>query len=213
MTLPIFSVNFHNSLLYVMKQFITLTTFIFLSNYSSGQFTSTNEFNDERVKITKQSLAILGGWGGANLIYSGIALGSATGSDTYFHQMNLIWGGVNFAIGTLSFLFTKNKEEPSYSQSIKKQMTIEKIYLFNTGLDVAYMAGGLYFREKANNNTAKHDRYRGYGKSIILQGSALFLFDGIMYIIHQKHGMKLYKLADNIKIGAAFNGLGFIVKF
>lgn len=92
-------------------------------------------------------------------------------------------------------------------------MAIEKIYLFNAGLDVAYIAGGFYLREKANSNISKYDRYKGYGKSIILQGSGLFLFDGIMYIIHQYHGMKLYKLADNIKIGAASNGLGCIVKF
>lgn len=196
-----------------MKQFITLTAFFVISNCCTCQVNSINEFNKERIRATKHSMIILGAWGGANVLYNGIALGSATGSDTYFHQMNLIWGGVNFAIGTISFLFTKNKEELSYSQSIKKQMTIEKIYLFNTGLDVAYIAGGLYIREKANSNTAKYDRYKGYGKSIILQGSALFLFDGIMYLIHQKHGIKLYKLADNISIGAAFNGLGCIVKF
>ncbi len=85
--------------------------------------------------------------------------------------------------------------------------------MFNTGLDVAYIAGGFYFREKANRNTDKYDRYKGYGKSIILQGFALFLFDGIMYIIHQNHGKKLYKLTYNIKMGATFNGLGCIVKF
>lgn len=196
-----------------MKQFITLAAFIFLSNYSTGQFTSTNEFDKERVKITKQSMAVLGGWGGANLIYSGVAVGSATGNDKYFHRMNLIWGGVNFTIGTIGFLFTKTKDGLSYSQILKKQMTVEKIYLFNAGFDVAYIVGGFYFREKANSNTAKYGRYKGYGKSIILQGSALLLFDGIMYIIHQKHGMKLYKLWDNIKIGVTFNGLGSIVKF
>ncbi len=196
-----------------MKQFITIILFFLVYNYSCGQVNPVNEFNKEREGIIKQSMKVLGTWGAANLLYSGISLGSATGSDLYFHRMNLIWGGVNFTIGTISFLFAKNKEGLSYSESTRKQVGIEKVYLFNTGLDVAYIAGGFYLRERASNNNIKHDRYKGYGNSIIIQGSALFLFDGIMYFIHQNHGKKLFKLVDNIQIGAALNGLGCVVKF
>lgn len=158
-------------------------------------------------------MAVLAGWGGLNLVYSGIAAGSASGSDQYFHRMNLIWGGVNFSIGTLGFLLTKGGAELNYSQTLHKQMSLEKIYLFNTGLDVAYVVGGFYFNERANSIPEKHDRLKGYGKSFMLQGSALFLYDGIMYFIHNAHGRKMYHLSDGIKVGFTGNGIECVVKF
>ncbi len=158
-------------------------------------------------------MMLLGEWGGANLLWGGIAAGSATGANKYFHRMNLIWGGVNFTFGTINFLFANGADNPDFLYSLKKQIAIEKIYLFNTGLDVAYIIGGLYLRERANNNVTKYDRYLGYGKSFILQGSALFLFDGIMYLVHQNHGKDLYKISGNINIGATLSGISCIVKF
>lgn len=158
-------------------------------------------------------MGVLGGWGAANLLYSGIEVGSATGSNKYFHRMNLIWGGVNFTLGSIGFLFTKNKDGLDYSQSLKKQISIEKVYLFNAGLDVAYVAGGFYLKERANQNIAKYDQYRGYGKSIILQGAALFLFDGIMYLVHQNHGKNLFKIPANMQIGIRENGINCLVNF
>ncbi len=195
-----------------MKVMIILAIFFFACNQCQCQLNPIDKFNKEKIKITKQGMKVLGAWGGANLIYSGIALSAATGSDNYFHRMNMIWGGVNFTLGTLGFLFTKNKDGADYGESMKKQIALEKIYLFNAGLDVAYVAGGFYFKEKAKNDIARHDRYKGYGNSIIMQGSALFLFDGIMYLIHQKHGKQLYKLSENIQVSLTGKGIGCIVK-
>ncbi|MEO7523887.1 MAG: hypothetical protein ABIT58_07315 [Ferruginibacter sp.] len=78
---------------------------------------------------------------------------------------------------------------------------------------MAYIVGSFYFNERANNILQKRDRLKGYGKSFILQGSALFLYDGIMYLIHHKHGRKIYHFADNIQIGFTGNGVSGIVKF
>lgn len=158
-------------------------------------------------------MAVLAVWGGLNLVNSGIAAGPATGGNQYFHRMNLIWGGVNFSIGTLGFLFNKNSAGLDYSQTIHKQISLEKIYLFNTGLDVAYVVGGFYYKERANNIPGNYDRFKGYGKSFMLQGSALFFYDGIMYFIHHKHGRKIYHLSDKIKIGFTGKSVTAIVKF
>ncbi len=89
---------------------------------------------------------------------------------------------------------------------------MEQIYLLNSGLDVAYVVGGLYFTERANNVAEKHDWLKGYGNSIILQGSALFLYDGIMYLIHHNHGKKLDRFIDKMQIGFAVTQLNCIVK-
>jgi hypothetical protein len=194
-----------------MKQIIASIIFIIICNRSYSQIINLEEFNKQQVSITKNGMAVLSSWGAVNLIYSGIPIGSAAGSDKSFYQMNLIWGGVNFSLGAIGYLFSKSHNGLGYTQSLKKQMSIEKAFLFNTGLDLAYVAGGFYLKEKANNNNVNHDRNKGYGESIILQGASLFLFDGIMYFINQAHGKRLYKLADKIQIGTTLNGVGLIV--
>lgn len=197
----------------LMKRFALVLLFTIFSIRAICQQISPDQFNREGTKITRQSMLALGAWGGANLLYSGIASASATGSNKYFHQMNLIWGGVNFTLGAAALTFTKYKEGLDFGQSLKKQLGIEKLFLFNTGLDVAYVVGGFYFKEKAKNSSCQYDRYHGYGNSIILQGAALFLYDGAMYFIHHNHGKSLYKSNDNFSIGFGYDQLYCIVKF
>jgi hypothetical protein len=195
-----------------MKSFLLLLFFIIMNNCYSQQI-SMNEFNNQRMKITRQSMTMLAGWGAANLIYSGASATSAKGSDKYFHQMNLIWGGVNLTLGTLGSFLAKNQDGLNYYESLKKQSTVEKIFLFNAGLDVAYVVGGFYIKEKSNNNVLSTEKNKGHGNSLILQGSALFFYDGILFLIHQSHGKQLYKLADKIQISSTVNGIGLLVKF
>ena len=195
-----------------MRKLLIISGFFLLSNSCVCQVNQLDEFNKEKTNITRESMVVLAAWGGINLIYSGIAAGSASGSNQYFHHMNLIWGGVNFSTGALNYLFTKNTNGLDYSKTLNKQIALEKIYLFNAGLDVAYVVGGFYFNERANNIPEKRDRFKGYGKSFMLQGSALFLYDGINYFIHHRHGKKIDHLVDNLKIGFTGKSISAIVK-
>lgn len=195
-----------------MKHFIILAILLFNSSFIYCQVNPVDQFNEQKVKIVRQSMLVLGGWGAANCIYNGFSAGNSTGSEKYFHNMNIIWGGVNLGLGAIGYLFTKNQGGLTYLQSLKKQSGVEKVFLFNTGLDVAYIMGGVYLHERMKGSIVNQARNRGYGKSIILQGSALFLFDGVMYVIHQNHGKRLYKLADKIQIGITSTGIGCIVK-
>ena len=154
----------------------------------------------------------LGSWSAANLIYSGASVGPAEGKNKYFHQMNMIWGGINITLATIGYLAAKNQDELSFAKSLQKQSSLEKTFLFNAGLDIAYVAGGFYLKEKSYNDLKNKDRYKGFGNSIILQGSALFLFDGIVYLLHQRHGKKLNKLSEKIQLTTAANGIGCVVK-
>lgn len=210
--ISVFSAHFQKRI-NAMKKLIIVSGFFLFSNSSISQLNLLSEFNKEKANITRQSMAVLAGWGGINLVYSGIASGSAKGSNQYFYRMNSIWGGVNFSIGILGYLFTKSTPGLNYSKSLGKQMTLEKIYLFNTGLDVAYVVGGFYFNERANNILQKRDRFKGYGRSFILQGSALFLYDGIMYFIYHKHGRKISHFTDNIRIRFTGKSVSGIVRF
>jgi hypothetical protein len=126
----------------------------------------------------------------------------------YFHQMNLIWGGsVNFFIAGPGYLGTRRRSTNlSLPASLKQQTVIEKTFLFNAGLDLAYLAGGAYLIEKGKNNGSP-DKYKGYGKSILLQGVALLLFDVIMYATQNRHGKKLFNVLNSLQAEPGSLGL------
>lgn len=145
-------------------------------------------FNQERLDLNRKGMTILGSWAGANLITNGILLSNASGSDKAFFKMNIYWNVVNGAFAGLGLLQkSKNQATMSPFQSLEEQSSTEKIFLFNTGLDVAYVMGGIYLLEKSNNVSSDQEMLKGYGQSVILQGGFLLLFDGIMYGVHRSH--------------------------
>lgn len=195
-----------------MKKQIVTACICILSVAAFAQQTELTAFNKERERISRTGLKVLAGYAAANIIYGSIAAGQATGSNKYFNEMNAIWNGITLGIAGLGYLTAKKEGVLSFSESLKKQQGVEKLFLFNAGLDVAYIAGGAYLKERSKTTNKNPSRLRGYGESVMLQGGVLLLFDGIMYAIHNKHGKGLYKLADNIKLAATENGVGLIVK-
>ena len=193
------------------KLIVILTVVCFSSAAFSQQQTDLNSFNRQRNKITRNGMIALGGWSAANLIYSGIATGQTHGTTLYFHQMNVMWGGINLGFAALGYLSLKNKDGLTLVQSLKQQIGIEKTYLLNIGLDAAYVATGLYLKERARSR-ANPQKLKGWGESIMLQGAALFLLDATMFTAHNMHSRKLYKLMDKTRVGMTGDGLGLVVK-
>ncbi|MEO6489253.1 MAG: hypothetical protein ABIO04_04860 [Ferruginibacter sp.] len=195
-----------------MKKIILTAAILFSVFHSFSQTKDELEiFNQGRNRITKNAMIVLGGWSIANLVYSGIATGRTSGSDKYFHQMNVMWGGINFGLAALGYLGTRNKNSLSLTQSLKQQAGIEKTYMFNLGLDVAYVASGFYLKERGKNNTKNAEKFKGYGESIILQGAALMVLDAVLFTVHNRHSKKLYKVVDKIQIAATGDGIGLLV--
>ncbi|CAN5852010.1 hypothetical protein BH11BAC4_BH11BAC4_19600 [soil metagenome] len=180
-------------------------------NAFSQQRTDLDIFNRQKNKITRNGMTVLGGWAAANLLYSGIATGQTHGTNLYFHQMNVMWGGINLGLAALGYIGIKNKDGLTMVQSLKQQIGIEKTYLLNLGLDAAYVTGGFYMKERAKSRL-NPQKLKGYGESIILQGAALFLLDGVMFTVHNMHSRKLYKFMEKTQIGMTGNGLGVVVK-
>ena len=174
-----------------------------------AQQTDLNSFNEKRQRIDKTGLKILAGYSAANIIYGSIAASQSSGSNKYFHQMNAIWNGVTLGILSVGYLTSKKDGNLSLAQTIKKQHGVEKLFLFNAGLDLAYIAGGAYMYEKSKNSYKKPERLKGYGQSVMLQGTVLLAFDVVMYAIYNKQGKKLDGLLEKIQIGATENGIGF----
>ena len=195
-----------------MKKQIATACICILSVTALSQQTQLMAFNKEREHISRTGIKVLAGYSAANIIYGSIAAGQATGSNKYFHEMNAIWNGITLGITGIGFLTAKKEGTLTYSESLTKQQNIEKLFLFNAGLDVAYIAGGAYLKERAKTTIKNPLRLKGYGESVMLQGGVLLLFDGIMYAIHNKHGKALAKMGEKLQLGATANGIGFTVK-
>ena len=177
-----------------------------------AQQTSLNDFNKKRQSISKKGLTILSSYAAANIVYGSIAASQTTGSNKYFHEMNALWNGITLSITGLGLLTAKKEGGFTYSTSLKKQGRIEQLFLFNAGLDVAYIAGGAYLKEKSKSNIKNPAKLKGFGESIMLQGGVLFLFDAVMFALHNKHGRLLNKMVEKVQLAGTENGLGLLVK-
>ena len=165
------------------------------------------DFDARRGQLDQRGMKVLGGWAVANLLTSGISTTQTEGSARYFHQMNVGWGAVNLALAGASYLGARRAARvptTDRASSVRAQLRTENLYLFNAGLDVAYLATGVYLLEKSRNPTASGapERWRGYGQSLLLQGGFLLLFDGVQYAAHHRHGTRaLYPLLSRVSVG------------
>ena len=197
-----------------MIKIICFTIAVIWAHFSVfSQQTTLDQFNVERQKISKNGVKGLVIYSAANIIYSSIMTSDSKGSNKYFYKMNTIWSGITLGLVGIGIATAKKEGSISYAESLKKQNSIEKIFLFNAGLDFAYIAGGAYLKERSRSSSGtSSDRRKGYGESIMLQGGALLIFDGVMYFLHNRHGKKLNKMAEKIKFSTFENGVGLVWK-
>jgi len=189
-----------------MKNTILSIALLVAGLYAQAQ-EGLQQFNQERLHINQTGFTFLSGWAVANLGVGLIFQSKAVGETRYFRQMNAIWGGVNLLIAVPAYINARRGgADLSLDASVRAQASIEKIFILNAGLDIAYLAGSAWFLEKANNST-NPDKYRGYGKSILMQGAFLLLFDAVMFTTHNRHGKKLYKALNGLQL--APNSLGY----
>ena len=161
--------------------------------------------------LNKTNMTILLAWSGANLVQGSISAGNLEGSPHYFHQMNAYFNIVNLAIAGYG-LYEVRKEmnkKLSLYQNLRQQQKIESLLLLNTGLDLSYITTGLYLRERGTNKL--NDQTKGYGGSLVLQGSFLLVFDIIQYIQHRQNGQLLNKYLGNLQLATTANGVALVL--
>jgi hypothetical protein len=192
-----------------MKKYVFACFLVICCFSATAQF-NLEQFNKERSQLTKNGMLVLGSWSVANIITGGIGLSNNSGEAEYFHRMNLIWGSVNLVIAGASYLsLTHRKADLSFGDTRKEQSRIEKTFLLNGTLDLVYITAGFYLCEKGNSNS-NPNKYKGFGKSVIMQGAGLLLFDGIMYVLHVNHGKRFWKVLDGLQL--APNALGLNIR-
>ncbi|MEM9723450.1 MAG: hypothetical protein AAGA10_29540 [Bacteroidota bacterium] len=172
------------------------------------------DLNIQRLQINKTGMYILGGWAVANIAGGAILRSQTTGTTRYFHEMNMFWNFVNLGLAGAG-LYGALKTDPSgFSawESLQEQRTIEKLLLFNAALDIAYITGGAYMIERSRRVENKPERIKGYGQSLILQGSFLLVFDATLYLIHnQAANPKLQQLLSHVSFSG--DSLSLVLNF
>jgi len=157
--------------------------------------------NDFLKHTVQTGTGFLGGWAVGNLAVSGLDLNQSSGADYYFHEMNMYWGGVNLALTGFTL----------FSKKVPNKM--DKIYLVNAFLDLAYIGGGWYLYDRGLSTENLDFRWQGYGKSIILQGSFLLFYDAIMYFVVRKKMKNCnLNLSKKVSLSTHFSGNSFALK-
>jgi hypothetical protein len=187
----------------------------------SGCAWSQQSFNDSiaisRNSITEKAMITLGSWAAVNIASGFIIAGQTQDESKYFWQMNAYWNLINGGLAIMGYINARKAMTRKYdlAENESAQLSMEKLYAINLGLDLAYIATGFYLRERGINNTNQksRDQFAGYGKSIIVQGGFLFIMDGIVLSLHHKNSVRLNKKLKGLELGAGPNGLGLSYSF
>ena len=162
----------------------------------SAQSYSPENYHKDGWRTNKTAMTVLGGWATGNIITSGILLGHHHGSERAFHQMNVGWNLVNLSIAGAGYWHSSRQlRRPSGSPGdiLYQQQKIRQSLLFNAGLDLAYLTAGAWMMDKGLNSNSPDARLEGFGKSLLLQGGFLFIFDLSFFLIHQRSDKKLFQ--------------------
>jgi hypothetical protein len=155
-------------------------------------------FNATRLEYNRQGMWILGSWAVLNLLVGTIRGIQTRGQVQAFHQMNAYWNLVNLGIAGYGYWQASQVSlVVNFWEVLTAQQQIEKVLLFNAALDLGYMAVGFFLIEKGLRS--EKERWIGFGKSILLQGAFLLLFDGILVGFQMELGAELLEWAKSIQ--------------
>jgi hypothetical protein len=133
----------------------------------------------EEAVLRHQEIAmdVLLGWSGLSVAGGAVMVGSAPSRIVRDAGIQAIaWGAVDAAIA----IWAKSEIDRKRRTGINPQeelATFGKVLLINTLLDILYIGAGIALTASGK------ESLRGHGIGIIVQGSFLFLFDGINYLL------------------------------
>jgi len=158
--------------------------------------TTLRQFSEQRIRHQKTLGLTLGGYALANIAVGTIAAGQSSGEAREFHKMNVYWNLFNLGIAGAGLLGSRKRtaDGETLADAVRQHENMKQLLLVNAGLDVAYVVGGAYLRQRADTRPDKADQLRGYGSSVMVQGGFLLAFDLVNYFIVKNRGDKQEKL-------------------
>lgn len=127
-----------------------------------------------------------------NVVTGGIRTFTAHGEQWLltFHTMNLSWGLVNGGIAAFVYFHTKKRtaQPKTLLRRLNLQRHVEKAFLFNVGLDLAFVTTAVALYQWAFLiDTAYPELWKGFGTSVRTQAAYLLIQDSVFYRLHQKN--------------------------
>ena len=106
------------------------------------------EYYGKSLEMNNIGMGILGGWALANISIGAYGWSQQTGQSSYFHQMNLFWNTVNLSIAGFALYnnLTSDYALLPGEELLEMQEKTQRLFLINTGLDVAYVATGFFLK-------------------------------------------------------------------
>lgn len=199
----------------IMKKFILISATLLFLVKAHAQRSFNDSIAASRTKLTKNAMLTLGGWAAANIATGFIIAGQTEGEAKYFWRMNGYWNIINLGLAGMGYAGTRKLQSgTSLSANLKQQHSVEKLYLLNVGLDLVYITGGFYLKERGNSRATQKqkDQLRGYGNSILLQGGFLLILDGVMYTLHHKNTLRVHKKLEQLELNAGPMGFSLVYK-
>ena len=196
---------------------ILLLLIVGISSTATAQisFSDTiHAYNKARIITNAKGMGVLGSWGVLNMAAGGIGYFTAKQNEwKYFHEMNAIWGVANIGIAGLGYRHAKKEmaTKTDASKAWANYKRDKKIYLINMGLDVVYTGIGAGLVQLSKNDKTNPEMYRGFGKSLAIQGMFLLVFDNIMLASHNKYSYRWVRIIDELRFTGS--GIGFNYTF
>ncbi len=140
-----------------------------------------------RELLLGRGLAVLAAWAVGNLVVSGYWLARTDRRlpAFFFHGMNVGWGAINTVLAAVGILgLQRHPVGLTLAETLRRQLFLENTFLFNAGLDVAYVATGFWLLARAAAPAADRPvQLLGYGPSLWVQGGFLLAFDALMWAV------------------------------
>ncbi len=186
------------------------TTICFILLSASTAFGQMHQYQKDFTKINENLMLTLGSYAFGNFAVSGAAYFVSEDQATKrFHEMNVMWNTVNLGLAVPGYIKAKRGGKAlTFEEMIKEQRKTETIFLVNDVLDLGYIATGIWMRNEAVNQGDRADMFKGYGNSLILQGSFLLAFDAYAYYLHRNHAKQLLMLD---KVSVYKRGVGMVM--
>lgn len=175
------------------------------------QLPSLVQWNRERVSLQKNGMYVLGSWALGNFAVSGYYLTKSRDRIFYFHQMNVFWNVVNLGIaGTGYAVALQSPLGIGLEQTIEEYRSFGRVLGINAALDVGYVMTGMFLKSRGEKTDSHSERLIGYGNSLVLQGSFLFVFDVSLAYINR---FILSKMAEAYSLELSAVPWGLRVRF
>lgn len=157
-----------------IKKWVILVSMIFTQIISYAQNKdSIAKWEYGYTRIQKTGMLTLGTFSILNIGTGIIGNYGLKNPEKSFFQMNAAWNSVNFSLAVIGLL----KKQPKLLKPLKAQLKAEKIYIFNSALDLSYVAFGYALLNRSKIIGENQLQLKGWGNSIISQGLSLLIFD------------------------------------